>query len=158
MTPQEQIATFIDESLEGTDCFLIEYKVKPTNNYKIFIDSDSGFTLEKAILINRKIRRKVEEAGLYPEGDYSLEVSSPGVDTPLKLTRQYKKNIGRKLEIELTDETAGGIVGKLIEADDEKIVIEESLPAKKGKKTVEEPKKIEITLSEIKNAVVCIEF
>jgi ribosome maturation factor RimP len=101
MTAQEQVLLFIDECLEGTDCFLVSFKIKPTNNYKFFIDSDSGFTLEKCVRINRKMRKMIEEAELYPDGDVSLEISSPGIDIPLTLTRQYIKNIGRKLEIEL---------------------------------------------------------
>ncbi len=157
MTPQEQIANFISQILEGSDCFLVEFKVKPTNNYKIFIDSDSGFTLEKAISINRRIRKQVEEAELYPDGDYSLEVSSPGVDAPLKTRRQFVKNIGRKLEIELLNEEAKGIVGRLVQVGELDLVVEE-LPGKKSKKIVEEPLKINIQLDEIKNAVVLIEF
>lgn len=157
MTPQQQIANFIDQILEGSDCFLVEYKVKPTNNYKIFIDSDSGFTLEKAISINRRIRKQVEEAALYPEGDYSLEVSSPGVDTPLKMRRQFVKNIGRKLEIELLNEEAKGIVGRLLEVGESDLVVEE-IAGKTNKKTVEELSKVTIALSEIKNALVLIEF
>ena len=77
MTAQEQVLQFIDECLEGTDCFLVSFKVKPTNNYKFFIDSDSGFTLEKCVRINRKMRKMIEEAELYPDGDVSLEISSP---------------------------------------------------------------------------------
>jgi ribosome maturation factor RimP len=164
MTPQEQIAAFIDQSLEGTDCFLVDYKIKPTNNYKIFIDSDTGFTLEKAIGINRKIRKLAEEAGLYPEGDYSLEVSSPGVDAPLKLHRQFVKNIGRKLEVELKDEAAAGIVGKLLQVDEHKMTIEETPPQKTNShaarvaKLAAEPKLHELAFDDIKSAMVCIEF
>ncbi|MCC7029942.1 MAG: hypothetical protein IT257_06520 [Chitinophagaceae bacterium] len=164
MTPQEQIAAFVDQSLEGTDCFLVDYKIKPTNNFKIFIDSDTGFTLEKAIGINRKIRKLAEEAGLYPEGDYSLEVSSPGVDAPLKLYRQYVKNIGRKLEVELKDEAAAGIVGKLLQVDESKITIEESSARKanshaaRAAKVAAEPKLTEVAFDDIKSAMVCIEF
>ncbi len=160
MTIQEQIAIFVAESLEGTDCFLIDFKLKPTNNYKIYIDSDTGFTLEKAVSINRKIRKKVDEAGLYPEGDYSLEVSSPGVDSPLKLHRQYLKNIGRKLEIELTDEEAGGVTGKLIAVHDDHIVVAESLPKRRRvtAKADAEPKLSSIAFDTIKTAVVCLEF
>lgn len=157
MTAQQQIADFIDQILEGSDCFLVEYKVKPTNNYKIFIDSDSGFTLEKAISINRRIRKQVEEAALYPEGDYSLEVSSPGVDTPLKMRRQFVKNIGRKLEIELLNEEAKGIVGRLVEVGESHLVVEE-VAGKPSKKAVEASSKISIPLAEIKNALVLIEF
>jgi ribosome maturation factor RimP len=159
MTPIEQIALFIDQCLEGTDCFLVEYKPKAKNIYKIFIDSDTAFTLEKCVRINRSLRKLVDESGLYPEGEYSLEVSSPGVDEPLKLIRQYKKNIGRKLEIELLDEEALGIAGKLIDADDEKLIIEESLPKKRSKKEEEiQPKQIEVKLNDIKTALVAIEF
>ena len=106
MTNHEQIESFLHQCLEGTDCFLVSFKVKPTNNYKIFLDSDSGLTLEKCLKVNRQLRRSIEEVGIYPEGDFSLEVSSPGVDAPLKLHRQYLKNIGRSLEIELIDEEA----------------------------------------------------
>jgi|LakMenEpi03Aug12_release.lakeMendotaPanAssembly.Ray.scaffolds.fasta_scaffold20393_8 ribosome maturation factor RimP len=158
MTATEQIQRFIDECLEGTDCFLVEFKAKAKNIYKIFIDADSGFTLEKCVRINRNLRKRVDESGLYPEGDYSLEVSSPGVDEPLKLIRQYQKNIGRRLEIELLDEEALGIAGKLLEVTDDKLIIEETLPKKKSKKEVEEPKKIEVKLNEIKIALVAIEF
>jgi ribosome maturation factor RimP len=159
MTAQEQIANFLDQTLEGTDCFLVEYKLKPTNNYKIYLDSDSGLTLEKCMKVNRSLRRKIEEAELYPDGDFSLEVSSPGVDAPIKMHRQYVKNIGRKLEIELLDEEAPGIVGKLVEVNDETIKVEKALPSKKTKKTEEiinTP--IEIPITAIKTAIVCIEF
>ena len=159
MTPQEQILNFLDQILEGTDCFLVDYKVKPTNNYKFYLDSDTGFTLEKCMKINRGLRRQVEESGLYPEGDISLEVSSPGVDAPLRMPRQYVKNIGRKLEIELKDEEAAGIVGKLLEVNESSIKLEKSQPLKRGRKAVEtEAEVIELTLDEVKTATVLIEF
>ncbi len=47
----------------------------------------------------------MEEMGIYPDGDYSLEVSSPGTEEPFKLHRQYVKNIGRDVELTLNDET-----------------------------------------------------
>lgn len=158
MTAQEQILIFIDECLEGSDCFLVEFKVKPTNNYKIYIDSDSGFTLEKCISINRRLRKMVEESGLYPDGDCSLEVSSPGVDTPLKLKRQFVKNIGRKLEIVLHDEEADGIIAKLIGVEDDTLHLESIPKVLKGRKTTEEPTKMDLDINDVKTAMVCIEF
>ncbi len=158
MTAQEQIAIFIDEALEGTDCFLVDFKIKPTNNYKIYIDSDTQFTLEKCMRINRNLRKKVEEAELYPDGDVSLEVSSPGVDSPLKLFRQYKKNIGRTLEIILTDEAAMGITGKLITVEEDTIQIEKKQIKSRSKKIIPEVEILDIPLSSIKSATVCIEF
>lgn len=159
MTAQEQILKFLDECLEGTDCFLVSFKVKPTNIYKFYIDSDTGFTLEKCVRINRKMRKMIEEAELYPDGDCALEVSSPGIDVPLTLTRQYIKNIGRKLEIELNDESAKGIIAKLIEVKDDSIVMEKIPFTQKGRKVVEkEAETFEIKLEDIKVATVCFEI
>jgi ribosome maturation factor RimP len=158
MTNHEQIESFLHQCLEGTDCFLVSFKVKPTNNYKIFLDSDSGLTLEKCLKVNRQLRRSIEEVGIYPEGDFSLEVSSPGVDAPLKLHRQYHKNIGRSLEIELIDEEAKGITGKLVVVEDDKIILENIVKQKKSVKTEPEIIKTEVQLSDIKSATVVIEF
>jgi ribosome maturation factor RimP len=158
MTNHEQIESFLHQCLEGTDCFLVSFKVKPTNNYKIFLDSDSGLTLEKCLKVNRQLRRSIEEVGIYPEGDFSLEVSSPGVDAPLKLHRQYLKNIGRSLEIELIDEEAKGITGKLVMVEDDKIILENIVKQKKSVKTEPEIIKTEVQLSDIKSATVVIEF
>ena len=158
MTNQEQIELFLQESLEGTDVFLVSYKVKPTNNYKIYLDSDTGLTLEKCLKVNRALRRAIEEAGLYPEGDFSLEVSSPGVEAPLKLHRQYVKNIGRSLEIELNDEEAMGVTGKLVAVEEDRIILENTVKQKKSVKTEPEVIRTEIQLSDIKTATVVIEF
>lgn len=159
VTPQEQIVNFLNQILEGTDCFLVEFKVKPTNNYKIYLDSDSGFTLEKCMKINRALRREVEESGLFPEGDISIEVSSPGVDAPLRMPRQYAKNIGRKLEIELKDEEAPGLIGKLLEVFEDGIKIEKAQPLRRGRKeTAKEPECIELRFDELKTVTVLIEF
>ncbi|MCF8292608.1 MAG: ribosome maturation factor [Chitinophagaceae bacterium] len=158
MTNHEQIESFLHQCLEGTDCFLVSFKVKPTNNYKIFLDSDSGLTLEKCLKVNRQLRRSIEEVGIYPDGDFSLEVSSPGVDAPLKLHRQYLKNIGRSLEIELIDEEAKGITGKLVVVEDDKIILENIVKQKKSVKTEPEIIKTEVQLSDIKSATVVIEF
>ena len=88
----------------------------------------------------------------YPEGDYSLEISSPGVDEPLKMMRQYKKNIGRKLEVLLNVEDSLPIEGRLTALDEIELTLEID-----QKKTTE--KKIEkILFNQIKSATVLIEF
>lgn len=156
MTPQEHIAQMMNEVLEGTDCFLVSHKVTPTNNYKFYLDADSGFPLEKSIRINRQMRKMIEEAGLYPEGDYSLEVSSPGIDTPLKLLRQYKKNVGRLLEVLLNDETSTIVEARLTAVDDVNLYLEKALKTKKNSPAATEA--IVIPFTDIRQATVCIEF
>lgn len=158
MDTSRQIEGFLEQCLEGTDCFVVSFKVKPTNHFKIYLDSDAGFTLEKCVRVNRQLRRLIEESGLYPEGDFSLEVSSPGVDEPLRLIRQYKKNVGRILEVELNDEEAQGITGRLVSADDLKIVVESLPRARLTAKTPVEPVRTEILFTDIKKATVVVEF
>ena len=104
--------------------FLVDLRIKPTNNIKVFLDGDSGITIEKCVQVNRKLYKKLEEAALFPEGDFSLEVSSAGLDEPLKLFRQYKKNIGRQVEVQLQDGTQKE--GQLMEVSEEGIVLEET--------------------------------
>ena len=134
------------------DIFFVDMKVKPTNNIKIFLDADSGLGIEKCIKINRRLYRQVEEMGFYPEGDFSLEVSSPGIDEPLKLLRQYVKNIGRSVEVILNDDTI--IEGNLLAATEEQIVIETT--EGKNKKAVNT--KLPVLFTDIKQTVVQIKF
>src|ERR1700754_2311514 len=97
----------------GEDYFLVEIKIKPTNNIKVYMDGDKGISIEKCIQFNRSLYKKIEDAGLFPSGDFSLEISSPGIDKPLKLHRQYLKNIGRNVEVTFNDESKK--TGKLIQ-------------------------------------------
>jgi ribosome maturation factor RimP len=120
------------EPLLFDDIFLVSVKVKPINNYKIYLDADGGLGIEKCIKINRALYKIMEEMGMYPEGDFSLEVSSPGIDEPLKLLRQYKKNIGRSVEVITNDEIKKE--GTLKEVTDDAITIEQTVG--KGKKAV----------------------
>lgn len=154
MTQDSHIQTvekLIGPLLEG-DIFLVSIKIKPTNNIKIYLDADGGLGIEKCIRINRALYKIMEEQAIYPDGDFSLEVSSPGIDEPLKLLRQYKKNIGRNVEVITTDDTKKE--GKLTEATEEKISIEYTIG--KGKKA--ETKKEEIGFNSIKQTTVLVKF
>ena len=85
------------------DYFLVDLRIKPISNIKVFLDGDHGITIEKCVQVNRKLYKKLEESALFPAGDFSLEVSSAGLDEPLKSLRQYKKNIGRSIEVYFLD-------------------------------------------------------
>ena len=113
----------IGEILEPEpDYFLVDLKIKPIHNIKVFLDGDAGITIEKCVQVNRKLYKRLEESDLFPAGDFSLEVSSAGLDEPLKSLRQYKKNIGRPVEVQLTDGTQKE--GVLTGVDQEGIVLE----------------------------------
>ena len=150
-TAIETVENLIQPLLQE-DVFLVYIKIKPTNNFKIYIDADGGLPLEKCIKINRALYKQMEEMGLYPDGDFSLEVSSPGIDEPLKPIRQYIKNVGRFIEVVKLDETR--LEGKLLEANEEKISIE--ITEGKGKKmTINQ---LEVSISDIKQTKVQVKF
>ena len=134
------------------DIFLVSIKIKPTNNFKIFLDADSGLGIDKCIKINRALYKIMEEMGMYPEGDFSLEVSSPGLDEPLKLLRQYKKNIGRDVEVTMNDEVKKE--GKLTVVTEKNITIEYA--EGKGKKAI--VKTEEIPFDAVKQTKIQIKF
>ncbi len=152
-TQIEAIEQKINSLLEGHPShFLVEVRIKPTNNIKVFIDADEGINLKTLIDYNRSLYKLIEESGLYPDGDFSLEVSSPGLDEPLKMNRQYKKNVGRYVDVTLNDSTKKE--GKLIEATEDGIIVETE--SGKGKK--KEIKQETILFTDIKNTKIQVKF
>lgn len=134
------------------EIFLVSLKIKPTNNIKVFLDADTGLPIDRCVKINRQLYKFIEEAGMYPEGDFSLEVSSPGITEPLKMHRQYQKNIGRSVEVVLND--ASVKEGVLQEVAEDSITIETS--EGKGKKLV--VAQVVIPFENIKSTTVQIKF
>lgn len=114
--------------------FPVEISVKPTNNIKVYVDADQGATIDRLSRINRALYKWLEET-LFPEGNFSIEVSSPGLEEPLKLHRQFVKNIGRQVEVMLKDRIKKE--GKLISATETEIVVEEEKGHGKKKETIQ---------------------
>lgn len=132
--------------------FLVEVRIKPTNNIKVFIDADEGMPLSALVDYNRKLYKQLEESGLYPDGNFSLEVSSPGLDEPLKKERQYQKNVGRFVEVTRQDGTQRE--GKLTAATPEGIVVE----WEEGKGKKRETKSETVLFETIKSTKVQVKF
>lgn len=156
MTGEAQIQVVeekIKALLEGEpDLFLVGIRIKPTNNVKVFIDGDQGVNIEKLIYYNRKLYKEIEGSGLFPGDDFSLEVSSPGLDEPLKIYRQYLKNIGRYVEV--TDYEGVKKEGKMVSITDQELVLEEV----KGKGKKMEVVKHTIPFEKIKTTIIQIKF
>ncbi len=150
-TVEKMLTEFLHE--EDGD-FLVSVKVKPTNNIKIYIDSDGegGMTIEKCVRYNRALYKQLEEQAIFPDGNFSLEVSSPGIEEPLLLTRQYRKNKGRLIEVTFTDDTVKE--GVLLEVTENDIILEQTTG--KGKKA--ETNQFVIPFSNIKTTTVQIQF
>ncbi len=152
-TQIQMIEHHINELLQSNPThFLVEVRIKPTNNVKVFIDADAGIPLSVLVKYNRSLYKIVEESGNLPADDFSLEVSSPGLDEPLKIDRQYKKNIGRFVEVLMND--GAKKEGKLIEVTHEGIKIEIEKGKGKKKEIIQEL----ILFDKIKNTKIQIKF
>jgi len=152
MIKAEQIIVMLQEELIRRDLFLVDVLVHPGNRIMVYADSMKGISLDECMALSRYLGTKLEQEG----GDFELEVSSPGLDKPLKLPQQYLKNIGRLLEVVTFD----GIktTGRLVMADGEIIRLELEIPGKgqKGQKKPKETLTWERNLKEIKTAKVVI--
>ena len=138
---------------EKPEIFLIDLTITEAFKIIVTLDGDHGVQLQDCIDISRAIEHNLDRE----EQDFSLEVASVGVGSPLKLVRQYIKNIDRTLIVKLATET---IEAQLVAANENFITLawEAREPKKigKGKETVQ--KKQEIPYSEIKEAIVTVTF
>lgn len=156
MNTESQIQTVEQKikALIGTepDLFLVEVRIKPTNNIKVFIDGDNGVSIERLVQYNRRLYKEIEENQFYPNGDFSLEVSSPGLDEPLKLYRQYVKNSGRPVEVIKKDGIK--IEGKLVSVAETGIEVEEQRGKGKKMELIQHP----VSFDDIKTTKIQIKF
>ena len=134
-TTEQKIRELVEAMLNGSqDYFLVDLKIRPGNSIRVSLDADSGVSIDKCVQYNRYLYKTIEEAGIFSPGDFSLEVSSPGTDEPLKFHRQYLKNRGRKVEELLQDGSRKE--GKLFEVTQDGIILEEQKGNKKKKEVV----------------------
>lgn len=154
MTFKEQVEQLLNQTLaEKPNIFLIDLSISESYKIIITLDGDNGVQLQDCIDVSREIEQNLDRETI----DFSIEVASVGVGTPLKMIRQYKKNIGRTLIVKTEQETIEAI---LQNANDQHITLSwttrEPKKIGKGKETV--TKTIEIPYQDIKQAVVTINF
>ncbi len=124
----ERVRVLIEEVLEGTPHFVVELDVRGAPGSQavdLFLDSDEALGVGMLAQIHRQIGFLLDTEEVLA-GPYRLNVSSPGVDRPLKLPRQYRKNVGRKLRVHYRKPEGDGYtetLGDLVEADDEAVEV-----------------------------------
>ena len=142
--PMDRVKNTI-KSLIPSDCTIINYNdFSKSGKIKLIIDSFDGIDLNSTSILAQKIKKSDTINEFYPNG-LQLEISSPGVDSDLKLPFQFSKNIGRKLKISTFNEQE--LVITLTDSSDDGINGED----KNGKQ-------INLTYDQIQNAKVIIEF
>ncbi|MCO4292663.1 ribosome assembly cofactor RimP [Solitalea sp. MAHUQ-68] len=126
----DRVTSLVEEKITGTDLFIVDIKMLPNNKLMILVDGDNGVGIESCIGISRHVGYHLEEENVIDHA-YTLEVSSPGLDYPLKMQRQFVKNTGRTVVVKMNDGSKRE--GKLLSSNEKAIVIEEALK-EKGKK------------------------
>lgn len=150
---KEEVIAWLSEAMEGSSFLLLEVTFNPKNQHlSVLIDGDEGVPISQCVELSRLLSKKLEEK-FGEEHPYDFEVSSPGVDRPLQFARQYKKHVGRDLDLLLTDGKELG--GKLKEVQDEHILLVEN-QKKANRKTM--GKEHVIAFADIKRANVIIKF
>ena len=151
---KDKVKELLDGALkEDESLFLIDFSIKGGNKITVVLDGDQGVTVQDCMRVSRAIEHNLDRE----EEDFSLEVASAGAASPLVLPRQFKKNIGRKIQVDTLEDS---FEGNLTSATDETIVLEwkarEPKPIGKGKVTVQKRK--EIDFSDIREAKVVLKF
>jgi len=140
------VLDIIDKTLSGSDKFLVDLKISTDNRINVAIDGDNGINIDDCIELSRAIENSLNR----DEEDFELNVASAGLDSPLRLKRQYRKNIGRDLCVTTMDDET--LEGRLEEADDEHISLR--LP-----RTKKQPAQVRnIAFADIKTAKVLVRF
>ena len=150
-----KVEQLVHEFLETRkDLYLVDLKISAGDDITVILDGDEGLSLQDCLDASRAVEFNLDRE----EHDFSLQVMSPGLSEPLKLPRQFKKNMGREIEVLLNSDEK--IQGEVVAVDDEKvtIVLRYRRPKLigKGKEDVVENK--EIPYTDIKKALVVIKF
>ena len=157
----EKLTTLLEQKFQEEEfqhLFLVELKQLPNDSVQVFLDSDNAVKYEHCIKISRYLEEHIETNGWLGE-NYTIDVSSAGVGKPLKLKRQYVKNIGRNVSVELQDNHKH-LKGVLTAVNEDSILVEyeEKVRIEGRKKKQLMTIKKEVPFDNIKNTIITISF
>jgi ribosome maturation factor RimP len=154
MSLEEEIKAIAEGKLTDSRQFIVEVVISARKGPKkvlVIVDGDEGVNIDDCAAISREISKVLDESSSFLDEAYTLEVSTPGLDQPLKLKRQYVKNIGRKLKIKLPDKIEEG---RLEAVSEDAITLRTETGSGKNKET----NSIDINFAQIEKAFVLVSF
>lgn len=154
MIEKNVVSKLVEEKLASSDNYLVDVVIKPGNLIIVEIDNDEAVSIDDCVQLSRYVEEHLDRE----VEDYELEVGSAGITSPFKILRQYQKNIGNEVEMQLRSGTK--LTGILKDASEEGVVITVARQVKpegaKRKTTVEEDQSY--TFDEIKYTKYLIRF
>ncbi|MCR5646394.1 MAG: ribosome assembly cofactor RimP [Bacteroidales bacterium] len=150
MISKELISNLVEKSIQDTDLFLVEVKVKPSNVIEVYVDADSAVNIDQCVSISRYVEGQLDRDA----EDFELSVFSWGLSGALKLDRQLQKYVGKDVEVKTKE--LGKFQGKLVGFDAEKAEIAPAPKKTSKKKPAEEPVNLLLDrkTTEIKPAII----
>jgi len=156
MIDKEIIYRIMEEALASTDAFLVDVKVTPSNEITVEIDSMTSIDIDTCARLTRLIENKLDR----DIEDYQLEVGSAGLTAPLKVAKQYEKNIGNEIEVLTKDgrKLTGTMTGLSADCTAFTITVKEKVkePGKKRPVIVDTP--ITLNIADTKTVKYLINF
>ena len=153
MITKEKIESIVNEWIATTECFLVDVKIAPSR-VAVFIDKPTGITLEECSSLNKFITNALEPENVWET--HELEVSSPGMDQPLKVYQQYLRRIGRDIKVITLD--GREMKGKLKSANENGFDLIETISRKENKKKVVSEEVRQLEYSKIKETKLILSF
>jgi ribosome maturation factor RimP len=157
MIKKERIRELAEERMKELDngLFIVEISVSSGNNISVELDKhEGGVSVKDCVSVSRNIEHNLDRE----QADFSLNVSSAGLDKGLRVFDQYKKNVGRSLKVKLNE--GGSVEGELTQASKDEITLQtkrkERIEGKKKKEVIIED--IKIPMTNIKEAKIVISF
>ena len=147
----DKIDRLVDDILQGRDLYRVETRIRGNQRQPtvdVFIDGDHGVNIDQCAAVSRSLNASIELEGIFVKG-FKLDVSSPGLDRPLQLPRQFRRHLGRDLKVLVHRPDSGDqkpLAGKLVEAAENGITLETS------------GERLELSFDQIERAVVTPSF
>lgn len=134
MITDEKVRLLVEQQIQGTSSFLVDVEVTGESQIHVKIDDDEGFSIQDCVKLSRYLEEKLDR----DSEDFALQVSSPGLDEPFKVARQYVKNKGRNVKVKTAN---GTIEGQLAEVTEEGVTVtnrtKERIEGRKAKQWVD---------------------
>lgn len=113
MIDKDKLTATLEKAMEGTDLFLVDVRIAAGNTVTVEIDSDTAVDIDECAHLTRAVEAEFDRDA----EDYDLEIGSAGLTAPLRVERQYRKNVGNDVEVLTAD--GRKLKGVLKEADAE---------------------------------------
>ncbi len=123
------LKTLASQVVEGSHNYVVDVEIKGGSGNPliwIYLDAENGqATIEDCTRVSRELKILMDAHEVYGEGNYTLNVSTPGLSRPLQDVRQYRNNIGRFAKIKTREEDKTMILeGKIVAADEQNVQLQ----------------------------------